>query len=693
MRRATRPSGLHPAALIVAKGDEAQAIRNLLDGRAVPVATCASAYDAVARLAHTPYDVVMLLLADAGQVEAISKLRARSPATAVVALTARADRALGDLALARGAHEALALPDLQADVLQYAMLLAVERARGSRERQSLDQSLHALFDLDAHPTWACDPEELRVLGANRAAREAYGYDEDEFRAMSLADLVPATDERGCVLPAPGEVALARHRVRDGRQIEVEMHAQGARLWGKEVLLVRARDVTAERRAMRALEASERRFRDFFEHSTGFIFTHDPDGTLLSINPAAAAALGRSVAELLGTPLRDLAPPHLRFLVDQYLQRIAAASEDTGIVRVQHRDGRELEWQYRNSALSDADGATYVMGHAQDITALRAAEQALQLSERRLRTVADTLPVKIAYLDANLRFVFANDAFRRSYGGTDPVGESVRSVIGEERYQHREPWLLRGLAGERVVFEAEEGEGDSYQCVEITLIPETGEKDGMVIGLHAMMQDVTSKKREERRLIHLARLDHLTGLTNRAGFYEHLEAAIERAREADALITVFYLDIDRFKQVNDTHGHAIGDTLIRAFAQRISEHVRSSDVVARLGGDEFTVVMEGVPDVKRVRAIATKLVLSMSRPFELRSEGLVLPIGASIGVAVSRGGALAAGELVARADAMLYAAKQGGRGTYRIEVSEPPRPGGVSPPAEPQRRTGRPATAS
>ena len=186
----------------------------------------------------------------------------------------------------------------------------------------------------------------------------------------------------------------------------------------------------------------------------------------------------------------------------------------------------------------------------------------------------------------------------------------------------------------------------------------------------MMQDITSKKREERRLIHLARLDHLTGLTNRAGFFEHLEAAIGRAREGEALITVFFLDIDRFKQVNDTHGHAIGDTLIRAFAQRLTEHVRSSDVVARLGGDEFTVVMEGVPDVKRVRAIATKLVMAMSRPYELRSEGLVLPIGASVGVAVSRGDALASVELVARADAMLYAAKQAGRGTYRIEVNEP-----------------------
>src|SRR5690606_7238032 len=207
----------------------------------------------------------------------------------------------------------------------------------------------------------------------------------------------------------------------------------------------------------------------------------------------------SVAELLGTPLRDLAPPHLRFLFDQYLQRVASAGEDVGIVKVQHRDGSEREWQYRNRACADADGSTYVMGHAQDITAMRAVERALQLSERRLRTVADTLPLKIAYVDAQLDFVFANDAFRRAYGGADLAGKPVSEVLGAERFQLREPWLQRALAGERVVFEAEEGEDDGYNCAEITFIPETEEKSGTVIGLHAMMQDITSKKREERRL--------------------------------------------------------------------------------------------------------------------------------------------------------------------------------------------------
>jgi diguanylate cyclase (GGDEF)-like protein/PAS domain S-box-containing protein len=388
--------------------------------------------------------------------------------------------------------------------------------------------------------------------------------------------------------------------------------------------------------------------------------------LLSVNPAAASALGRSVAELLGTPLRDLASPHLRFLIDQYQQRIARSGEDAGYMRVQHRDGAELVWQYRNRLYTDADGSAYVMGYAQDITAMRAVEQALQLSEQRLRTVADTLPVKIAYVDAQLHFVFANEAFRRAYTASaeDIVGAHVRDVLGEARYARREPYLERALAGERVVFEDEEGDGDEYQCVEITFIPEVAEKG--VMGVHAMVQDITSKKREERRLIHLARIDPLTGLMNRAGFYDRLENAIERSREKEWMLSVFYLDIDRFKQVNDTHGHAVGDALIRAFATRLGENVRASDAVARLGGDEFIVVMEGIPDIKRVRTIATKLVMAMSRPFELRSENLTLSVGASVGVAASQACPLGAAELVARADAMLYEAKEAGRGTYRLD---------------------------
>jgi diguanylate cyclase (GGDEF)-like protein/PAS domain S-box-containing protein len=619
-------------------------------------------------------DVLVHAVADAAAADALARLRRDAPDLALVALTGRDDAALRGQLLAGGVHECLALPDLRADVLGYALRCAVLQVRGERERRGHAAELRALFDLGAHPMWICEPGSLRLLAANRAAVEAYGYSEAEVRALSLADLrwrsldIEGEDD----LPRAGTTRLERHRRKDGSAIEVELFTQVLPLRGRRARILQARDVTDERRAVRALEASERRFRDFFEHSTGYICIHDLDGTLLSVNPAAATALGRSTGELLGMPLRELAAPHLRFLVDMYLHRIARSGEDDGYLRVRGRDGADLVWQYHNRLYTDADGSSYVMGYAQDITAMRAAERAFRLSERRLRTIADTLPLMIAYFDAQQRVVFANGAWQRTFApdGTSAIGRPLREVLGEERYTQRQPHLENAFAGQRVMFEVEQGEGDDWHCLEITFIPEFSESGDEVIGVHAMLQDVTAKKREERRLTRLARVDPLTGLLNRAGFYDRLDNALARSRDQDALLALFYLDVDRFKPVNDSHGHAAGDALLRAFAARLAGAVRSSDVVARLGGDEFTVVMEGVPDTAWLERTAAMLVATMRRPFELRDEGLSLVLGTSIGIAVGRAVTLPAASFVARADAMLYAAKQAGRGAYRLALVEP-----------------------
>jgi len=135
--------------------------------------------------------------------------------------------------------------------------------------------------------------------------------------------------------------------------------------------------------------------------------------------------------------------------------------------------------------------------------------------------------------------------------------------------------------------------------------------------------------------------------------------------------VFYVDIDRFKQVNDTHGHAIGDALIRAFAARIGSKVRASDVIARIGGDEFTLFIEGARDEDYIRRIADKLVAALGRPFELDGKTVVVSVGASIGVGLWHGeGPMNADRLIASADTLLYEAKQGGRGTYRLARVDP-----------------------
>lgn len=667
--------------MIVASGEAARSIQNALwdAGSAGSVDLYADLPAAVGHLATMTCDVIVLGVADATALGAIDLLHRCAPDVALVVVTGDDPaEALRAQALARGAQDCFALRELRPDLLRHVLRHAISRACLERERRTHEAELHALFDLNPHPMWVLDTLTLRFLAVNRAAIHAYGYSEQEFLAMSLADIRSSEEAkrlRGHVeagWPESASAAIGRHRRRDGSEIEVEVRTQAAPFRGRAARLVQARDVTAERRAMRALETSERRFRDLFEHSTGYICIHDLDGILLAVNPAAAAALGRGVAELLGLPLRDFIAPERRFQFDDYLQRMRRHGEDAGFMRVQGRSGTDMLWQYRNRIYRDADGSSCATCYAQDITALRAAERALERSEHRLRTIADTLPLQIAYLDPEQRLVFANEAYRSGHArSADIAGVPLRDVLGEARHARYLPFLERALAGERVVFEDAEGEGEDYRCDEITLIPEIAGSAAQVVGVHAMAQDVTSKKREERRLIHLARVDNLSGVLNRAGFYERLDNAIARARDQGTLLALFYLDIDRFKQVNDRHGHAAGDALIRAFAVRLADKLRASDVVARLGGDEFTVVMEGVPDAAHVEAIATELVAAMQQPFELHGEGVVLSVGASIGIALCRAGLVPAAQLVACADAMLYKAKQAGRATWRLATVTDP----------------------
>ncbi len=660
--------------LVVGSEADAAPLRVLLGGAATTAAS-SSVADAIARIERSSPDVIVLMINGVEDLDAVSVIGERAGRAALLALLATNEPDWANRAIARGAFDALALPGLRGDLFICALRHARLRKRVEEERRSNANSLRSLFDLNLEAMWVCDPATQKILLANRVAVESYGYSEADFSALTLNELldsaVPHVDG-GCELPAPGKVILQRHRTRDGRRIEVELTVSRVPLWGREHLLVQARDVTDDRRAVRALEASERRFRDLFEHSTGFICIHDLEGILLSVNPAAANALERSAGELLGTPLRDLAPPHLRFLVDQYLQRIRDHGEDAGVMRVRNRRGEDLVWQYRNRVYADPEGAPIVMGYAQDITAMRAVEHAFRLSERRLRTIADTLPLRIAYFDAQQHLVFANEAYRRAYpdASAGVSARHAREVVGERLYAMRKPYIERTLAGERTVFETEEGEGDQARSYEITYIPEFDEKQPVVIGIHSMIRDITAQKREEQRLTRLARIDALSGLLNRVGFYERLENAIARSRDQDSLLAVLYLDIDGFKQVNDTHGHAVGDALIRAFAARLADKVRASDVVGRLGGDEFTVFMERIADADCIRVIATDLVDAMRRPFELHSPELTLSVGASIGIALCRAAPLAAADLVERADAMLYAAKQAGRGTWRLELAEP-----------------------
>jgi diguanylate cyclase (GGDEF)-like protein len=184
----------------------------------------------------------------------------------------------------------------------------------------------------------------------------------------------------------------------------------------------------------------------------------------------------------------------------------------------------------------------------------------------------------------------------------------------------------------------------------------------------MRQDITAQKREKQRLLKLSQIDALTGLTNRAGFLQKLTDTMVDCRHEGLMMAVMYMDIDRFKPVNDTYGHSVGDQLLKVFSARLTHAVRASDTVARLGGDEFTIIIERLAKSEDAEMLAAKIVTAMQAPFEL--DAATVSVSTSIGVTWYGDEHMSPAELLNRADMLLYQAKQAGRNTYRAGAPQP-----------------------
>ena len=336
-----------------------------------------------------------------------------------------------------------------------------------------------------------------------------------------------------------------------------------------------------------------------------------------------------------------------------------------ITRCLRTDGK-LIWASTKIAAIRINGRIEgFIGTIDDITTLRDAELALRASEARLRTIADTLPTMVAYIDADQVYRFHNRAYDLEFGreGAEVLGMSIRATVGEPRFLTLEPYILRALGGETLSFEEDDNRDGGERTLDVTYIPQTGDDGTTVIGFHVMRQDITSQKHEKKRLLKLAQVDPLTGLENRAGFMHKLAVSMAQSVDEKRLMALMYMDIDHFKPVNDTYGHQVGDALLQAFSERLVQTLRTSDTIARLGGDEFTIILEKLARPEDASLLAEKIVKAMQAPFELGE--VTVSVSASIGLAYFSDGEVDPDALIREADRLLYKAKQAGRNTYQI----------------------------
>ncbi|WP_075790800.1 diguanylate cyclase domain-containing protein [Massilia putida] len=395
---------------------------------------------------------------------------------------------------------------------------------------------------------------------------------------------------------------------------------------------------------------------------------DPHGNVLFANAAMRARLILSYEELLGrhisTALSAQTYGALKTHFDQALTGEGFTFEFAVAV-----DGIQRYYACNFVPEIDPHGKLLsVFSIWQDVTERRAIELRHAAGEQRLRVITDNLPVLIAYVDRELHFEFCNATFTEWTGmrPDDLVGRSLMDVIDvtdPSRAEVVKPFLSRALAGERVEFELQPTPGRNDRWLQLNFIPET-DGTGQVAGLYLLSTDVTHLKQAQQELANMARFDALTGLPNRLHLDEKLEEAARRSSRNGRPMGVAFLDIDYFKQINDTLGHAVGDQVLREFSRRLLSCVRQTDVVARLGGDEFLIVLEDVSDSAMLGIVGAKIVEAMKPPFMLSSGAL--RVSSSIGLAFAAGARIVTADLLECADIALYQAKREGRATYRLK---------------------------
>ena len=293
---------------------------------------------------------------------------------------------------------------------------------------------------------------------------------------------------------------------------------------------------------------------------------------------------------------------------------------------------------------------------------RRLEARIRRSEARILAITEHLPAMVAHFDREQRFTYANARSRALMGEEiDPIGRTLREVRGDTVYQAVAPHVAAVLQGKPQGFEGRTWRREQGFDYHTQFVPDVSE-DGKVVGFYSMTFDITEAKEAQRKLASIARHDALTGVASRLHFEEELTQSAGRAARGGQPLLVLALDLDRFKGINDTFGHAVGDEVLREFARRLRYSVFDVDLVGRIGGDEFVVLVEINASAAVGETIARRIVEAMAAPMQV--GGHSLQVATSIGIGLHHP-VVSAEAAMALADQALYDAKARGRNTWAL----------------------------
>ncbi|HEU4707903.1 MAG TPA: EAL domain-containing protein [Methylophilaceae bacterium] len=441
--------------------------------------------------------------------------------------------------------------------------------------------------------------------------------------------------------------------------------------GSDRVVALITNISERKQAEAELAQSQQDYRELVESVQAIMWRAIPGGAFTFVSQEAEALLGYPLAEWTESPTfwMDIIHPDDRGWVVEYcLTESAKLKSHVFDYRLIASDGRIVWVQDIVKVIPNSSRTRpqELVGVMLDITARKEAEAGLKLS----RQVFDNTAEGILITDAYFNVLEVNQAYLNitGYNREEVIGEKpvVMSTGLHNQQYYDELWQTLREEGKWVgEIWSRRKNGESYpEWLSISAVTDSKK---IVQNYVAVFTDITQRKQSEERLQFLANHDALTHLPNRMLLQERIEQGLLRARRSHGKLAVLFIDLDRFKVINDTLGHQAGDMLLQEAARRLKECLRVSDTVARQGGDEFVVLVEDFADTQYLTAVARKIMGVLAQPFILLSQELY--ISASIGISVYPEDGVDLFSLLKNADVAMYRAKEGGKNTFQFYAAE------------------------
>ncbi len=539
-----------------------------------------------------------------------------------------------------------------------------------------------------------------VLASNPAAERVLGLTQAELVSVAAGDpRWKLLREDGSVCPVsdyPAPRALREGRGRsdelfglldpDGRLRWLEVSTTALSESGEPAAVVTFAEVTSRISAQQRLQESEARFRLMIDQVVDYaILMLDADGKVATWNHGAQRIKGYTATEIIGTHFSCFFTQEDREAGKPEEELRAAAFDGHGEYEGWRlrKDGSRFWGVVVLTALRNKEG--HLLGFTKvtrDLSERYRADLLVAESNRRVQAMIDSSPFGIVATDLQGVILNINPAGEKMVGYTraELVGKLTPAVYHDpaqiitrahELSEETGRTITPGL--ESFVYKARLGLTDEreWTCIrkdgtrfpmQLAITP-LHDPDRAIVGFMGIAYDITERKRREDYTQHIAHHDALTGLPTRRLLEDRVHVALQQAHRAGSEVGLLMIDLDRFKRVNDSLGHHVGDELLKEVATRLKTSIRACDTVARMGGDEFVIVLPDVNSISIAERVAAQVVQCVSAPIHV--AGHVLHVTLSVGIALYPAHAADSGTLLRHADAAMYAAKQAGRSCFRV----------------------------